>query len=159
MYFIVSRVMKFEPTIAAIDAIHDVDQVKTIMETRSVIHSLQVENVSTSMEKKTEDDKDKGKEGKTPENQKQNDTEKKVVVVKEWIGNECPFCMETMEAGDIVYVCTRQCGNSFHRECFNKWIRFHKKTECFYCRTEIPFSNDELQRILLDSSVSKKRKF
>ena len=54
--------------------------------------------------------------------------------VKQKMNQECAICFEKInhEKDKIVY-CKYVCGNSVHKECFNRWSTI-KPNQCVYCR-------------------------
>jgi len=46
--------------------------------------------------------------------------------------DECPVCYEPFGTELLVY-CTKQCGNSVHKVCFDMW-KLHKGKTCVMCR-------------------------
>lgn len=63
------------------------------------------------------------------------------VVQRPFIDSGCPICFEDMRRGDSFVYCQYSCGNTFHRECFQKW-KNRSGDKCPYCCIPI-LSNTE----------------
>jgi hypothetical protein len=59
------------------------------------------------------------------------------------ISGDCPICYDEMDANhsEEITFCHTQCGNNFHKTCWNTWVQGRKKmalpVTCVYCRVEI----------------------
>ena len=51
---------------------------------------------------------------------------------------ECPTCYCDLNINNIV---NAQCGHSFCKDCFWKWVNDHKKNDCPMCRADIINNN------------------
>lgn len=49
------------------------------------------------------------------------------------IEDNCPICFEKMNETEKLVYCKYVCGNSLHKECFDKWNKV-KSNQCVYCR-------------------------
>ncbi|KAF0700486.1 Aste57867_9016 [Aphanomyces stellatus] len=54
-------------------------------------------------------------------------------------GADCPICFEDLADGRPIVWCKTQCGNNFHKECFDQWKRSRRSSgvtlTCIYCRS------------------------
>ena len=51
---------------------------------------------------------------------------------------ECPTCYSNLNIKNIV---NAQCGHTFCKDCFWKWVNDHKKNDCPMCRSDIINNN------------------
>jgi hypothetical protein len=61
------------------------------------------------------------------------------VAQRAYVGESCPICYETMDAGCETFFCCgeRGCGNSVHRSCYQACVNFTRQTTCPYCRANM----------------------
>ncbi len=59
----------------------------------------------------------------------------RVEVPRKAIDNDdCPICLENMNAEDDLSYCRYSCGKSLHTICFNEYTQNSDTTICVYCR-------------------------
>jgi hypothetical protein len=62
--------------------------------------------------------------------------QKKLIIIKqrEWEGEECIICYETMTKNCKIVFCREQCGKSIHADCLKRWQTVGRHKTCIFCR-------------------------
>jgi hypothetical protein len=53
---------------------------------------------------------------------------------KEYVGEDCAICFDEMTDKCKVVFCKTACGNSLHKDCFERWYGMNKEGTCVHCR-------------------------
>lgn len=137
IWFMIGRVFLLPAEISSFDLVRTMDSIQSKLESRSLTPQ-QPMDPSSLLQTDSKHSRLKNSEKKSQELK----SSMKRVAQKPWRNEDCVICFDAMKECDPVLFCVHECGQTFHRSCFERWSEAHAERDCPFCRTLIPYSEE-----------------